>query len=424
MHEPRPPPSRSELESLLDRLDPSAPPGAQAALAGLREGLASSVDTAGARYFGMPHAAPLDAAVEAAWLATAYNPELAVTEHAPFAVLAERRAIAWVGARLGVTGEGAFTTGGAESNLSALLVALARDDAYRRGGVRALPREPRIYASREAHPSVDRAARAAGLGDEAVCRVAVDEQGAMRPGELRAAIHRDLSRGMAPQLIVATAGTTTRGAFDPLDDVADVAARVGAALHVDAAWGGLLAFSSRRAALHGLERADSVAFDAHKGLFSPLGTGMLFVKEAGALRRTFGVHAGYLPRRARDPVHEGLRWSRRFDGAPVVAALAAEGDDGLRARVDAMLRLADRLASRLAEAGFVLLPRSPLPVVGFAAGEPRARLAALRAQALARAGAHVVVTRLPSGSSFLRAAVGSSRTTEQDIDALVDALRS
>lgn len=417
------PRSLAELEALVARLDPRAPIGAEGALAVLRDGLGASVRTDDARYFGMPHASPLDAAVAADALVSEANPELATLEHAPFAVVAEARALQWVGERLGVAGDGVFTGGGAESNLSALLVALSRDPAFATGGVRALAKEPRVYASIEAHPSVVRAARLSGLGDAAVQPVAVDESGAMRADALRDAIGKDVAAGRAPLLVVATAGTTARGAFDPLHDAADAAARSGALLHVDAAWGGMLAFSSRSDALAGIERADTVAFDAHKGLFAPLGTGMLFVKDEDALVRTFGVRAGYLPRGdARDPVRRGLRWSRRFDGARVLAVLATLGDEGIRRRIDRFSALADRLSARLAARGFRVLPRSPLPVVGFGEGEAPARLAALADQAFARAGARIVVARTPSGARFLRAAVGSLRTTADDVDALVDAL--
>ncbi len=422
-------PSVAALTAALDALDPARPVSLERALEVVGRGLTTSTRTGHPRYLGLPHATPLESSALADLLVSVENPALATFEHAPFAALAEARAAALVGARLGLPAHhGVFTSGGAESNLSAVLVALAAQPGWRARGVRGLAREPAIYASHEAHATVWRAARLAGLGDDAVRGVAVDRAGAMRLDALADALGRDVARGRAPLLVVATAGTTGSGAFDPLEGAAALATSRGARLHVDAAWGGLLAFSSAHpAALLGLHLADSVAFDPHKALFSPLGTGLFFTRTRAEAHAAFSQSAPYLPRDdSRDARAHGLAWSRRFVGLRVLLPLVTEGWRGIEARVDAMLALGDRLATRLAAEGMRLGPRSPLPVVTFTGPRPGQDSAQWVDEALAyaraRAGATLAVTRTPAGARRARAAIVSPHTSAEDVDAVAAAV--
>lgn len=422
-------PTVDALSRSLDTLDPAHPVALDEALEVLSRGLATSRRTSAPRYLGLPHAAPLPSAVLADLLASTENPELATFEHAPFAALAEARAASLVGARLGLPSHhGTFTSGGAESNLAAVLVSLAADPGWRARGVRGLRRAPVVYASNEAHATVWRAARLAGLGDEAVRGVAVDRAGAMRLDALADAMGKDVAAGRAPLLVVATAGTTAAGAFDPLDGIATLASVRGARLHVDAAWGGMLAFGTADApALEGIARADSVAFDPHKGLFCPLGTGLFFTRTREDAHRAFSQRAPYLPRDdARDARSHGLAWSRRFVGLRVLLPLVVDGWSGIAAHVDGMLALGERLAARLSEQEMRLGPRSPLPVVTFVgprAGQDTARWAAgAAAHVEATLGATLAIARAPSGRRSLRAAIVSRHTTASDVDAVAAAL--
>lgn len=422
-------PSVAELTARLDTLDPARPVALGDALDTLTRGLATSRRTWDARYLGLPHASPLPSAALADLLVSTENPELATFEHATFAVLAEARAAALVAARLGIASHhGVFTSGGAESNLAAVLVALAAAPAWRARGVRGLERAPTIYASREAHATVWRAARLAGLGDEAVRGVAVDERLAMRPDALADAMGKDVAAGRAPLLVVATAGTTATGAFDPLDPLATLAAARGARLHVDAAWGGMLAFGAEgSASLPGLARADSVAFDPHKSIFAPLGTGLFFTRARDDAHAAFSQRAPYLPRDdSRDPRSHGLVWSRRLVGLRVLLPLVVEGWAGVAAHVDRMLGLGARLARRLAEEDMKLGPRSPLPVVTFTGsrdGQDSARwLAAAAARVDEQLDATITLVRAPSGRRSLRAAIVSRHTTDEDVDRIAGAL--
>lgn len=418
----------------LDALDFEAPTPPLEALEGAMTALrAGQVHATDPRYFGPFHPAPSAMSVVAAALVATLDPQLATHGHAPWPVEVEGRLVRAIGARFGwdeAETDGLFTSGGAESNLTALL--LARAQAFpelARRGARALAEEPAMYTSTEAHPTVARAAQIAGLGAEAIRTIPVDARGRLKPDALRLALARDRAAAARPFLIVATAGTTATGAIDPLPRVADLAAEHGCWLHVDAAFGGLAALVPElRGALEGVARADSITFDPHKATAMPLGTGMLLVRHPGALERSFHARAGYMPRDgARDPYARGVPWSRRFAGLGLFLTLATAGWDGLAAALRRQVALAERLRRGLRAEGFRVLDDGPLPVVCFVdaarAGGDRARhLDGLARAVLARGAGWLSLTRLPGGGRALRACVDNHRTDEGDVDRLVGAL--
>lgn len=426
--------ARAEAEAWAEAVDFDAPAAPVDVLRALVRGLARGhVQTGHPAYFGLPQAAPASIALVAEALAAAYNPQLAARAHAPFAVAVEERLIAAVGERFGYPREeadGVFTSGGAEANATALHAALAHAfPAVTARGVRALAGQPTAYASTGAHPTVARAARLAGLGDDAVRVVAGDALGRMSIDALRDALGRDRARGDLPFLVVGTAGATATGAIDPLAELAEVAARAGVWLHVDAAWGGLLALVPELAGeLAGIARADSITFDPHKALSVPLGAGMLLTRRKGALAAAFHARAGYMPRDAsREPHARGVTWSRRFTGAPLFAVLATAGWEGLTASLRTQVALGDRLRGGLAADGWSLVNDTRLPVICFHdATRPdgaTARFLEAAARAVLASGAGwLSVARLSSGARALRASVTTHRTRALDVDRLVAAL--
>jgi glutamate/tyrosine decarboxylase-like PLP-dependent enzyme len=365
-------------------------------------------------------------------LAAGVNPQLATRGHAPFPLAVEERVLRALGTRFGWDeGEvdGVFTSGGAEANTTALLAALtAAHPALATGGVRALTGVPTVYVSTEGHPTVTRAARMCGLGTDAVRRIPVDAALRMKVGALSEALRRDRAAGALPTLIVATAGTTAAGSIDPLEPIAAVAARERVWLHVDAAWGGLAAFVPELAGvLGGIARADSIAFDPHKALSAPMGTGTLLVRHADALARTFEARAGYVPRGEGEPFARGMQWSRRFAGLGVFLTFAVAGWEGLAASLRGQLRAAERLRGALREGGWRLVAEGPLPVVLFVDGtredgDKPAHLEAIARRVIATGGGWISVARLSNGSRALRACVDNHRTREEDVEHLVRAL--
>lgn len=234
---------------------------------------------------------------------------------------------------------GLLTTGGSIANLVALVT--ARENRLGEDFSRGV-----VYVSDQAHHSVLKAARFAGLRESQVRVIASDEKFRMRAADLRAAIDKDKSGGLAPFMLIAAAGTTNTGAVDPLAEMADVAKEHGLWLHVDGAYGGFFAMTDRgRKILAGIERADSVTLDPHKSLFLPYGTGALVVRDADQLRRAHAMRATYLPPSPDDALCTdfadlGPELSRDFRGLRVWLPIKMHGIGVFREQLDEKLDLA------------------------------------------------------------------------------------
>jgi aromatic-L-amino-acid decarboxylase len=211
------------------------------------------------------------------------------------------------------------------------------------------------YTSLQAHHSVAKAARLAGIPTARLRPVAVDADYRLRPDELARAIAQDRARGLQPFLVVAAAGTTNTGAVDPLPALADLCAAQSLWLHVDAAYGGAaLLVDEARPAFAGIERADSIAFDPHKGMFLPYGTGCLLARDGEALRRAHHLGAEYLQDLTAapgevsfSPSELGPELSRDFRGLRLWLPLMLHGAGAFRAVLDEKLDLAERFTAGL-----------------------------------------------------------------------------
>jgi aromatic-L-amino-acid decarboxylase len=210
---------------------------------------------------------------------------------------------------------------------------------------------PRIYASDQAHFSIDKAAMTLGIGRRNVVRVPVDPDFRLRPGALDAAIAADRAAGHRPLAIVATIGTTSTNSVDPVEAIADIAAREGLWLHVDAAYAGAAALLPEcRAAFAGWERADSIVVNPHKWLFSPLDASLLLTRRMDQLRAAFSLVPEYLQTLDRAaPVRDVSEYTpqlgRRFRALKLWIILRWFGLEGLRRRLRHHIAMAAELAS-------------------------------------------------------------------------------
>ena len=421
-----------DLLAAIDFIEPMLP---REAVALVLNGLSRQVHATHPRHFGLFVPAPSTVAVVAETLAATFNPQLATREHSPYAVEAEKHVLEAMARRFGFPAEhtaATFTSGGAEANHTAMLCALNwRDRRVMTDGVAVLGAAPVVYVTRDTHPTVARAVRMCGLGDAAVREIPLD--GSLRMDVTAAAeqVSRDRRAGRLPLMIVATAGTTSSGAVDPLADLGRLARQTGMWLHVDGAWGGAAALLPEMSSVFdGLEQADSFSLDAHKWLAFPLGMGMFFTRHKRLLTQTFRVVAPYLNTIQIDdpePYEQSMQWSRRFSGLKLLLVLLVMGWSGYETLLRHHVQLGNGLRARLIERGWRIdNPAAVLPVVCFsdpnAVTEIEDEYHERLARAVVASGQAWLTTTLVGSRRVLRACVTSAHTQERDIDILADTL--
>jgi glutamate/tyrosine decarboxylase-like PLP-dependent enzyme len=335
---------------------------------------------------------------------------------------------------------GLIVSGGAMANFVALKVArdLRAGWDVRLSGVAAGP-PLAMYLSEETHVVSARAADMLGLGTDAVRVLPVDEDYGLRVDALREAIARDRDQGVRPFAVVGTAGTVATGSMDPLASIADVCAEEDLWFHVDAAYGGPAAFTDDlRPLFAGIERADSIAFDPHKWLYTPLTGGCVLVRDMQALPDAFSVTASYTFQdkertgRGIDGTQLGPQFSRGFWALKIWLSLLAHGRAAYARRISHDAALARYLGDRARErADFELVCPVGLSVCCFRyvpedlpAGEGRdAYLDLLNERLMTEVqqdGRVFFSNAILRGRFVLRVCIVNFRTEAEDLDAVLD----
>ncbi len=284
-----------------------------------------------------------------------------------------------------------------------------------------------VYASEEAHSSIDKAVKIAGFGSDNLRRVPADQHFAMIPGELEKAIIKDKKTGFTPSAVVASLGTTSSAAIDPLDLIGEICNRYKLWFHVDAAYGGTAALlEEKRAMLKGVERADSFVFNPHKWMLTNFDCSAYFVKDEEALIRTFEIHPEYL-KTGQDAVVKnyrdwGIQLGRRFRALKLWFVIRSYGIEGLQQMVREHLRLANLFKSWVKEDDrFELMASVNFSLVCFRQkkeGASEEELTRLNAALLERVNASGLVflthTAL-KGRYAIRMSIGQRTTTEKHV---------
>jgi len=404
----------------------------------LRVGTATATASAGPRFYHFVIGGSTPAALAADWVVSLLDQNAFVRASSRFADAVERVALDWLRQLAGLPDGwgGALVPSATYANVTGL--ALARHWwAERHGvdvtsaGLAGLPRMP-VLSGGYVHPSARKALQLLGHGRDAVEVYARDEVGRV---DLDAIRRRLSTLDGAPAVLVGTAGEPGAGAFDPLADLADLAAEYGAWLHVDAAFGLFAALSPDTAHLvAGLDRADSIAADAHKWLNVPYESGFALVREPDRLGPAFGMPgSAYLPGPDDPRGGYGLlgpESSRRARALPIWATLAAYGRRGYRELVERHCALARYLAAAVdAAPDLERLAEVPLNVVCFRyrpPGLPESELDAVNrrlGEALLDDGRVFAGTTVYNGHVGLRPAISNWRTTAADLDVFVDVVR-
>ena len=305
----------------------------------LREIIRKSVAVSHPHTAAHLHTPVLIPALAAEVLISALNQSMDSFDQAPSATIIEEQLCRWLCRLAGFPecAAGTFTAGGTQSNYMALL--LSRDSFLEkrwqwRAREQGLPPEAnrlRILCSEQSHFSIEKAAIQLGLGTQSVVRVATDDCFRMDSRELARTIAELRAQSLEPITVVATAGTTDFGSFDPMDEIGRVAREQGLWFHVDAAYGGALLLSDRnRHRLAGLELADSVTFDFHKAFFQPISCGVVLLADLDHFS-SIRLHADYLNGSEReaagvpDLVTRSVLTTRRFEALKLWVSLQAIG---------------------------------------------------------------------------------------------------
>ncbi len=378
-------------------------------------------------YFGISASAP---AILGELYAAAFNVNAMLWKSAPAATELEEVALDWLRQLMGLPQRlfGVIQDTASSSTLVALAAArqaIPGLDVRRRGltgGVRL-----RLYASEQAHSSVEKAAIVLGIGQDGLRKIGVDTAFRMDPAALAAAVAEDRAAGFTPFAVVGTVGTTSTTSVDPIPALADLCAREGLWLHVDAAYGGSAAVvPEMRWVLQGCERADSLVVNPHKWLFVPIDLSALYTRRPDVLRAAFSLVPEYLQTpgvpEALNLMDYGVSLGRRFRALKLWLVIRAFGHTGLAARLREHLRLAQLVRGWIeAEERFEVVAPTPFSVVcfralypGLSGAEQDRRNEALLDLVNASGEVFLSHTRLLD-RTVLRLAIGNLRTEERHV---------
>ncbi|MEM8756580.1 MAG: pyridoxal-dependent decarboxylase [Planctomycetota bacterium] len=402
--------------------------GDAAALAALEKVMLATPSTTGPAFFNQLFGGREPVAVVAEIVKAVVNSSMYTYKAAGVQVLLEQQLIEKKLACAGwPDGDGLFTPGGSMSNMAGMII--GRNEMLgrcREGGLTQSHTGPLgVYVSEESHYSVRKNAGLIGLGRDSVRFVAADEHGRMIPGALESKIAEDAAAGIRPIMIVATSGTTVMGAFDPIGALADAAEKHGLWLHVDGAFGGTaLLHPEHKRKMAGLDRADSLTWDAHKMMGVPLVSSVCLTREPGLTTKHFDESASYLFQQDSDELNPGTRsiqCGRPNEAIKLWALWQALGDNGYAARVQRQVDLARHAVDRIkADPDFTLSFDPEWITVCFElTGKPSDAICdRLDDEQLAKLGFGIV-----KGRRVIRLVTVNPHQTPADLDALLEHIK-
>jgi len=392
-----------------------------------------NIKTTHPRYFGLFNPAVTIASIIADALVALYNPQLATWSHSPVSNEIEQFTLKFMLSKFNFDPDSSianFTTGGTEANLSAVIAAMTNKfPAYKKKGTKGLQSKPLIYLSEEAHQSFDRIVHITGLGQNALRIVKIDSHMKLDLNDLEEKLSKDKSQEYMPLIVIGTAGTTSSGIIDPLEQLARICQENKLWFHVDAAWGGAAILSPRlKHFLKGIELADSITCDAHKWFSVPMAAGMFFCKHKDAVSSAFRVKTSYMPDKIYDTVDPYLttiQWSRRFTGLKVFMNLAELGADGFARIIEHQTLMGEELRKSLKDREWIIVNDTPLPLVCFTHEKIKKGKVSTKnilQRLYERKAAWISDAILKSKLHVLRACITNFRTQKADVDFLVEEL--
>ena len=396
--------------------------------------LAHPMGNASPRFFAWVNSPPAPLGVIADLLASGLNPSVAGGDHAGTYI--EHAVLNWLKNIVGAPPDAGavLTSGGSVATLVGLAVMrhVKTGGLDRRRGLAERDARLIVYASTQGHACIQKAVEILGFGSDQLHRVPVDADFRMDLTALQSLVAADRASGLHPVAVVASAGTVNTGAIDPLEALADFCASADLWLHVDGAYGGVAALDpATRPLLAGLERADSLGVDPHKWLYIPVECGCAIVRDARAMRNTFSLVPPYLRDDAAMPWFSEftVQQTRGFRALKLWMVLQQVGLDAYGRLIASDIARARTLRVRLRRHGdFEIVSEGPLSITCFRYVPAWARdVDALNrriADHVQREGRVFITTTELDGRSVLRACTVNFRTTDADLDALIDAIVS
>ncbi|MHA6697268.1 pyridoxal phosphate-dependent decarboxylase family protein [Chryseobacterium sp. A321] len=332
-----------------------------------REVAQTGINAASPKHLGYIPGGGLFSAALADFIAAITNPYASVYYASPGAATLENEVIEWLKTVFSFPKHavGTLCSGG---SISTLVAFTAARDHHKIKNER-IPKSV-VYLSSQVHHSSQKALRILGLEDAILRFVPLDSEHRMIPSKLNEILHADLEKGLSPFLIVATAGTTDTGTIDPLNELADIAQQNHLWFHVDAAYGGMFILSSQKEKFSGIERADSLIVDPHKGLFLPYGVGAVLVKEAKDVLHSHYYTANYMQdgqqmELLQSPANLSPELTKHFRGLRVWLPLQLHGLEPFVSCLEEKLLLTKYFRKKLESLGFCLGPEPDLSVSYF-----------------------------------------------------------
>ncbi|MBT4890886.1 MAG: aminotransferase class V-fold PLP-dependent enzyme [Rhodospirillales bacterium] len=373
-------------------------------------------------------------------LASAINPNLAAWDSAPVATEIELQTVSWIAELIGYPSNcgGIFTSGGNMANIVGFLAARRRmgGSNLRQNGVGKLQQRI-LYATRETHTWIEKAADISGMGTDSIHWIDTDNEQRMDLDHLRDRLEEDKDNLFKPYLLVGSAGTVSTGSIDPLVEMAEISKQNNMWFHVDGAYGGFAASSSKDVPedIYGLREADSIAIDAHKWMFAPLEAGVALVRDKQVMLDTFSFDPPYYHNRNNKQVthfHQyGPQNSRCFRALKAWLILRQAGRSGYVATLDHNIELAkimheamiaapeiEAFTRRLSINTFRYVPEHGLPKDR---KEREVYLNDLNTRlltAVQRGGEAHISNAIVKGKFLLRTCITNFRTRESDVRSL------
>ncbi len=282
-----------------------------------------------------------------------------IWQTSPSAAELEERMMEWLRDMLGLPKNfiGVIQDTASTATLTAILTAREKLSNYRinENGFNGSPRFI-VYCSEQTHSSIEKGVKIAGLGKRNLRKIAVDKEFAMKPAALEAAVLEDIENGFRPLCAIATLGTTSSTAVDPLKPISEICKKYKIWLHVDAAFSGTaLLLPEYRWMIEGIENADTFVYNPHKWMFTNFDCSVYLVKDKEALIRTFEILPEYLKTKEGSQVNDYRDWGiplgRRFRALKLWFVIRTYGVKGLQEKIRTHIKLAQYFEDKIRETG-------------------------------------------------------------------------